>query len=43
MIFNDTIVVPTAYATLALFPAREQVAVSLGWHIVLACSGVAPR
>ena len=24
-----------------LFPAREQMAVSLGWHIILACFGVA--
>jgi cytochrome d ubiquinol oxidase subunit I len=24
-----------------LFPTREQMAVSLGWHIILACFGVA--
>ena len=24
-----------------LLPAREQMAVSLGWHIILACFGVA--
>ena len=42
MIFNDTIVVLTADAPPGLFPAREQMAVSLGWHIVLACFGILP-
>jgi hypothetical protein len=41
MIFNDTIVVLAADAPPGLFPAREQMAVSLGWHIILACFGVA--
>ena len=43
MIFNDTIVVLTADAPPGLFPAREQMAVSLGWHIVLACFGYPSR
>jgi hypothetical protein len=34
MIFNDTIVVLAADAQPGLFPAREQMAVSLGWHII---------
>jgi cytochrome bd ubiquinol oxidase subunit I len=37
MIFN----VLAADAPPGLFPAREQMAVSLGWHIILACFGVA--
>jgi hypothetical protein len=41
MIFNDTIVVLAADAPPGQFPAREQMAVSLGWHIILACFGVA--
>jgi hypothetical protein len=35
MIFNDTIVVPAANAMPGLFPARKQIASSLGWHVVL--------
>ena len=41
MIFNDTIVVLAADAPPGLFPASEQMAVSLGWHIILTCFGVA--
>jgi cytochrome bd ubiquinol oxidase subunit I len=41
MTFNDTVVVLAADAPPGLFPAREQMAVSLGWHIILACFGVA--
>jgi cytochrome bd ubiquinol oxidase subunit I len=41
MIFNDTIVVLAADAPPGLFPAREQTAVSLGWHIILTRFGVA--
>ena len=31
----------TAPVPPGLLPAREQMALSLGWHIVLACFGVA--
>jgi hypothetical protein len=34
MIFNDTIVVLAADAPPVLFPAREQIACSLGWHVI---------
>jgi cytochrome d ubiquinol oxidase subunit I len=34
-------VLPLASEPAGLLPAREQMAVSLGWHIVLACFGVA--
>ncbi len=32
---------PTVIATDALLPARNQMALSLGWHIILACFGIA--
>ena len=41
MTFNDTIMILAADAPPGLLPAREQMAVSLGWHIILACFGVA--
>jgi cytochrome bd ubiquinol oxidase subunit I len=41
MTFNDTIMILATDAPPGLLPAREQMAVSLGWHIILACFGVA--
>ena len=41
MPFSDTIVVLASDAPAGLLPARQQMAVSLGCHIVLACFGVA--
>ncbi len=35
MIFNDTIVVLAADAPPVLLPAREQIACSLGWQVIL--------
>ena len=41
MTFNDTIMILATDAPPGLLPAREQMAVSLEWHIILACFGVA--
>jgi cytochrome bd ubiquinol oxidase subunit I len=41
MRFGDTATVLASSAPPDLFPARQQMAVSLGFHIVLACFGVA--
>ena len=44
LVANLSDVVPTALAAgepAGLLPARQQMALSLGWHIVLACFGVA--
>src|SRR6201991_1565656 len=41
MTFNGTLMILAANAPPGLLPAREQMAVSLGWHIILACFGVA--
>ena len=41
MRFGDTATVLAASAPPGLLPARQQMAVSLGFHIVLACFGVA--
>jgi cytochrome bd ubiquinol oxidase subunit I len=41
MPFSDAIVVLASDAPAGLLPARQQMAVSLGFHIVLACFGVA--
>jgi cytochrome bd ubiquinol oxidase subunit I len=39
--FSDSVMVLAADAPPGLLPAREQMAASLGWHIILACFGVA--
>jgi cytochrome d ubiquinol oxidase subunit I len=41
MPFSDAIQVLASDAPAGLFPARQQMAVSLGFHIILACFGVA--
>jgi cytochrome bd ubiquinol oxidase subunit I len=41
MPFSDAIIVLASDAPAGLLPARQQMAVSLGFHIVLACFGVA--
>jgi cytochrome d ubiquinol oxidase subunit I len=41
MRLSDSVLVLAAGAPPGLLPAREQMAVSLGWHIILACFGVA--
>ena len=41
MAFSDAVVVLASGAPPGLLPARQQMAVSLGFHIVLACFGVA--
>jgi cytochrome d ubiquinol oxidase subunit I len=41
MAFLDATLVATQDVPGGLLPAREQMALSLGWHIVLACFGVA--
>jgi hypothetical protein len=38
---NHRVMVLAAEGPPGLLPAREQMAVSLGWHIILACFGVA--
>jgi cytochrome d ubiquinol oxidase subunit I len=38
---SDAVMVLAAQGPPGLLPARQQMAVSLGWHIVLACFGVA--
>lgn len=38
---GDSGAVVTSMVASALLPARSQMAVSLGWHIVLACFGMA--
>src|SRR6202171_4589454 len=38
---RESVINLAAAAPPELFPAREQMAVSLGWHIILACFGVA--
>jgi cytochrome d ubiquinol oxidase subunit I len=38
---RESVINLAAGAPPELFPAREQMAVSLGWHIILACFGVA--
>ncbi|MFZ0835760.1 MAG: cytochrome ubiquinol oxidase subunit I, partial [Mycobacterium sp.] len=38
---SDAVTVLAAGGPPGLLPARQQMAVSLGWHIVLACFGVA--
>src|SRR5882757_1837077 len=41
MRLGDSVMVLAAGGPPGLLPAREQMAVSLGWHIILACFGVA--
>ncbi|MDT5119001.1 MAG: cytochrome bd ubiquinol oxidase subunit, partial [Mycobacterium sp.] len=41
MRLSDSVLVLAAGGPPGLLPAREQMAVSLGWHIILACFGVA--
>jgi cytochrome d ubiquinol oxidase subunit I len=41
MVLGDAVVVLASGAPPGLFPARQQMAVSLGFHIILACFGVA--
>lgn len=41
MPLGDTIVVLASDSPAGLLPARQQMGVSLGWHIILACFGVA--
>jgi cytochrome d ubiquinol oxidase subunit I len=41
MRLSDSVMVLAADAPPGLLPAREQMAVSLGWHTILACFGVA--
>jgi cytochrome d ubiquinol oxidase subunit I len=41
MRLSDSVMVLAAGGPPGLLPAREQMAVSLGWHIILACFGVA--
>jgi cytochrome d ubiquinol oxidase subunit I len=41
MRLGDSVMVLAAGGPAGLLPAREQMAVSLGWHIILACFGVA--
>jgi cytochrome bd ubiquinol oxidase subunit I len=41
MSFNDAVMILASDAPPALLPARQQMAVSLGFHIVIACFGVA--
>ncbi len=41
MRLTDSVTVMAAGGPPGLLPAREQMAVSLGWHIILACFGVA--
>jgi cytochrome d ubiquinol oxidase subunit I len=41
MWLSDSVMVLAAEGPPGLLPAREQMAVSLGWHIILACFGVA--
>src|SRR6476659_10220019 len=41
MALRESVIYLAAGAHPELFPAREQMAVSLGWHIILACFGVA--
>src|ERR1700686_3293428 len=41
MRLRDSVILLAASGPPGLLPAREQMAVSLGWHIILACFGVA--
>jgi cytochrome d ubiquinol oxidase subunit I len=41
MRLSNSLMVLAADGPPGLLPAREQMAVSLGWHIILACFGVA--
>ena len=41
MRLTDSVILLAAGGPPGLLPAREQMAVSLGWHIILACFGVA--
>jgi cytochrome bd ubiquinol oxidase subunit I len=41
MRLSTSVMVLAADGPAGLLPAREQMAVSLGWHIILACFGVA--